>query len=143
MKYNNYFWEYRIKNEKDTWGGLVSDKILNRDSIFIQTNMYHHKDVHNEWTCHGEDCRINYAVEESRFLLEDLWEDIKEKYGKDLEKVTKVLEEIDRIPTDNREEFINHIKDLSYRFNNIWTQTEMNFYFEVYGSPEEYAELTV
>lgn len=161
-KYNNYFWEHRITKEKDTWEGTISDKKLSKKSIFLQIGMYHYVDMHNSWACHskvesikgfliyvliptiihsiiadGEERGINYAVENPYLLLDELRDDIKKEYEEDLAKVYNILNKFDEIPTDNKQESIEYMKELSDEFNEIWTETEMNFYFLIFDSPEE------
>ena len=164
-KYNNYFWKDRIDKEKDTWEGLVSDKKLSKESIFLQIGMYHYIDMHNTWACHnevgsikgfliyvfvptiiysiiadGEDRGINYAVENPYVLLDELRDDIKLEHEEDLDKVYDVLGRLDKIPTEEKDKSIEYMKKLSDKFNEIWTETEMSFYFLIFDSPEEIIE---
>lgn len=164
-KYNNHFWEHRIKKERETWEGIVSDKRLSKESIFLQIGMHHYIDMHNTWACHsevesikgfliyvfiptviysiiadGEDRGINYGVENPYLLLDDLIDEIKVKHEEDLKTISNFLNDLDAIPTDNREESIQYMKEISDKFNEIWTKTEMNFYFLIFDSPEEIIE---
>lgn len=161
-KYNNHFWEYRINQERETWEGIVSDKKLSKESIFLQIGMYHYIDMHNTWACHsevesikgfliyvfvptviysiiadGEDLGINYGVENPYSLLDDLIDEIQIKYKEDLKKIAYFLDDLHSIPTDDREESIKYMKNISDKFNEIWTKTGMNFYFLIFSSPEE------